>query len=52
MSELLLEEKGGIQVNNEKELYSSVKMLLEDPDLCSCDRKIRENSLRINTEAL
>jgi 3-deoxy-D-manno-octulosonic-acid transferase len=35
MSELLLAEKGGFQVNNEKELYASVKILLEDPDLCS-----------------
>ena len=34
MSELLLEEKGGFQVNNEKELYTCVKKLLEDPDLC------------------
>jgi len=33
MSELLLSEKGGFRVNNEKELYSSVKMLLEDSDL-------------------
>ncbi|MBA4323219.1 MAG: hypothetical protein C0408_10420, partial [Odoribacter sp.] len=35
MSELLLAENGGFQVNNEKELYSSMKMLLEDTDLCS-----------------
>ncbi len=34
MSELLLAEKGGFQVVNENELYESVKMLLEDPDLC------------------
>jgi 3-deoxy-D-manno-octulosonic-acid transferase len=34
MSELLLEEKGGFQVNNENELYTCVKKLLEDPDLC------------------
>ncbi len=35
MSELLPAEKGGFQVVNEDELYASVKMLLEDPDLCS-----------------
>ena len=34
MSELLLAEKGGYQVFNEDELYASVKMLLEDSDLC------------------
>jgi 3-deoxy-D-manno-octulosonic-acid transferase len=35
MSEFLLAEKGGFQVVNEDELYASVKMLLEDHDLCS-----------------
>jgi len=35
MSELLPADKGGFQVSNEIELYTSVKMLLEDPDLCS-----------------
>ncbi len=35
MSELLLAEKGGFRVNNEKELYDSVKILLEDSELCS-----------------
>ncbi|MFO7665695.1 MAG: 3-deoxy-D-manno-octulosonic acid transferase [Desulfobacterales bacterium] len=35
MSELLLEEKGGFKVADEKELYASVKMLLEDQKLCS-----------------
>jgi len=35
MSELILAEKGGFQVNNEKELYSSMKKLLEDPELCN-----------------
>jgi 3-deoxy-D-manno-octulosonic-acid transferase len=35
MSELLLAEKGGIRVNNEQELYASVKKLLEDSELCS-----------------
>jgi len=35
MSELLPAEKGGFQVVNEDELYTSVKMLLKDPDLCS-----------------
>lgn len=34
MSELLLAEGGGFQIVNEDELYASVKMLLEDPDLC------------------
>ena len=34
MSELLLAEKGGFQVADEDGLYASVKMLLEDPDLC------------------
>lgn len=34
MSELLPADKGGFQVRNEIELYTSVKMLLEDPDLC------------------
>jgi 3-deoxy-D-manno-octulosonic-acid transferase len=33
MSELLLAEKGGFQVLNEEELYSTVKRLLEDPEL-------------------
>ena len=35
MSELLLAEKGGFRVSNEKELYDSVKILLEDSELCS-----------------
>ena len=35
MSELLPAERGGFQVINEDELYASVKMLLEDPELCS-----------------
>lgn len=35
MSELLLEEKGGFKVADEKELYISVKMLLEDHKLCA-----------------
>jgi 3-deoxy-D-manno-octulosonic-acid transferase len=39
MSELLLEEKGGFKVNNEQELYASVKKLLEDPELCSMTGK-------------
>jgi len=34
MSELLPAERGGFQVSNEIGLYTSVKMLLEDPDLC------------------
>ncbi|MDQ1330533.1 MAG: 3-deoxy-D-manno-octulosonic-acid transferase, partial [Thermodesulfobacteriota bacterium] len=33
MSELLLAEKGGFQVLNEEELYSTVTRLLEDPEL-------------------
>jgi len=39
MSELLLEDKGGFKVNNEEELYASVKMLLDDPELCTMTGK-------------
>jgi len=35
MSELLPTERGGFQVVNEDELYSSTKRLLKDPELCS-----------------
>jgi 3-deoxy-D-manno-octulosonic-acid transferase len=33
MSELLLAEKGGFKVANEEELYTTLKMLIEDPEL-------------------
>jgi len=33
MSELLLGEKGGFKVADEEELYATLKMLLEDPEL-------------------
>lgn len=33
MADLILKEGGGVQVNNEKELFKSMKSLLEDPGL-------------------
>jgi 3-deoxy-D-manno-octulosonic-acid transferase len=39
MSELLLHEKGGFQVVSGDELFASVKMLLQDPDLCDITGK-------------
>ncbi|MBU3949105.1 MAG: 3-deoxy-D-manno-octulosonic acid transferase [Proteobacteria bacterium] len=34
MSDLILKEEGGRQVNNENELYQNIKKLLENKDLC------------------
>jgi len=52
MSELLLAEKGGFQVNSENELYASVKILLENSDLCSMTGKSAKQFADKHTGAL